>query len=141
MRPLLALALLLAACGPFHQPTECVTPCGVYVYGEADCRDIARAEAEMLAAFGPQRPDMCQHIRNWNLSIGLADLHSDPWRAPGEAPVSKEDQVWCDFHGVQLMTLKAYLHAMAHVEQCPGVTDYAHTTWTWQWAATREGAR
>jgi hypothetical protein len=140
---LIACALVLSACGPFHQEGySCVSPCQVRLYGSDDCQGFALAEARMLAAFGPYRPDMCQHIRHWSVSTGYTDLHENPWHAHGVEGKPRDGQTWVDFHGVQLQDVSdwkasAYLHEMGHVEDSPDV-DYEHAGPSWKWKLAAE---
>ncbi len=123
------LLVVLASCGPaLERAPDCVTPCGMNVYGTGACDGLEVVELRALIAFGPFDSQMCQRLHGWRMSVALTDLHA----------IGREGQTWCDAHGVQIMTddwaHSAYAHELAHVQQCPWI-DYSHETWTWQWRA------
>ncbi len=131
-----AVLTLLAACGPTGSP-NCITPCGVHVYGtdEAKCASLYEHEGRTLKSFekyveGWKYDETCPIMRNWSLRVlSPEEAPGGVWRAANGQMVA--GITWCGLGYIEIGTddwrNSAFSHEYAHaVESC---WDHEHTTW------------
>lgn len=130
----LLVALATVACG--RPAPDCITPCGLPVYGTQDCDGANAAEARALYAFkanvaGWDRATACPWLQTATLAVReTEDGTFEVWgtRAAGVT--------WLPSGDIEIGTAEwkssAFTHELAHVLELridQAETDDAHSTW------------
>jgi hypothetical protein len=124
------LLLLLTACGT---GPECVSPCGVKLFGRDDCDAFAAYEARALDALAvTDLPVHCGALDNWSLFARVPDGlgRGDSWYSP-HVGMRVAGLTWCQYASMEIATVEWPRTAMTHefVHALEACKDPHHETW------------
>lgn len=121
--------LLAAACYAGAPTPECVSDCGMALYGSADCDGFRAAEQRAVRELGPHFPGLCKRLDWFSVQVvnghDGGDAYVDPWGrnvagltyCRGVLQIANGD--WKH---------NALAHEIAHAGECPG-QNVEHAGW------------